>query len=227
MSMLALSGWGQPHDALNSVVPEAWHFNYASCRSADEALSALSRAGEGLGMVIGWSLGAQLALRAIAKAMLKPEKLVLIAPPYQFVANTLLPLGMKPDLHSKFYENYKSNPPRALAKAWELVVKNDIQQERVRGYIARQDKAAVLAHDWQAWLEELARFSCHSLSMDVLPPTLIVHGDKDVVIGIEQSRYFAQQLPQARLVEFSGCGHAPHWHAPERLAALIREHAHV
>lgn len=228
MRILSLSGWGQPHDALKNIVPDALHLDYAPCKDAEEALAVIAEAGRECDMVIGWSLGAQLALRAIAQGRIRPAKLVLIAPPYQFVENTKLPMGMKRDMHEKFYHNYKTNPERTLTKAWELIIKDDEQEDRVRAHLSQHDKQALIAHDWQLWLDELERFSCDTLPLDMIPSsTLIVHGNNDLIIGVEQSRYLKGKLPRAMLIEFLGCGHAPHWHDPDTLVSLIKEHADV
>jgi pimeloyl-[acyl-carrier protein] methyl ester esterase len=227
MSMLALSGWGQPHDALAAIAPGADHFEYASYENPAAALEALTHAAQGKDTIIGWSLGGQLAVRAIATGLIAPKRLVLIAAPFQFVASNEVPLGMKPDLHARFYENYTANPERTLKKAWELIVKDDRNEAEVRGYLSKQDSGAVLMQNWKAWLDVLEDFSCAGLDMSNFPPTLLLHGNKDVVISIEQSYHFKQTIAHARLVEFPDCGHAPHWHATDKVSELIHEHNHV
>ncbi len=227
MKQVALSGWGQSHDALASIATDAQHFSYAQYANAQDAMRELARAAHDADTLIGWSLGAQLIVRTVAAKMISPKKLVLIAPPFQFVASEALPLGMKPDLHAKFYENYKTNPQRTLTKAWELIVKDDSNEEQVRRLLEKQDKQQVLAQNWQHWLDELEDFSCIELDFSDFPETLLLHGDKDVVIGIEQSRHFAHVIAGAKLIEFPGCGHAPHWHNTSTVIGLIREHANV
>jgi pimeloyl-ACP methyl ester carboxylesterase len=54
------------------------------------------------------------------------------------------------------------------------------------------------------------------------PPTLIVHGDRDVVIPPANARALAGRWPGARVELFAGCGHALMAQEPQRIAELIR-----
>lgn len=223
MSVMTLSGWGQPHDSLASIAPEGTHVDYAHHRLED-ALAHIAQVGKDKQTVIGWSLGGQLAVRAIAAGLLRPQKLVLIAAPFQFVVSEEKKLGMKRDLYQKFRDNYARNPERTLSKAWELVLKDDAKHEPMRQQIAKHDPQTVLAKDWLYWLDALEGFSCEGLSFDAFPPTLIIHGEKDAVVEHEQHAHFAQKLPVARVLSLSECGHAPHWHAADAVREEIGRH---
>jgi pimeloyl-ACP methyl ester carboxylesterase len=227
MRVLTLSGWGQPHDALGVLAPGATHVDYARCAGVEEALAELAEEGRGHDVVIGWSLGGQLAVRAVAAGMLRPAALVLIAAPFRFVATPQQPIGMKRDLYDKFRANYARHSERTLEKAWELVVKDDGRAEQVRAHLGKQDRLAVLEKDWLGWFDRLDGFGCEELPMEHFPSTLLIHGERDVVVNVEQSRCFAAALPQARLEILSQCGHAPHWHDSEYVQRLIEEHGHV
>jgi class 3 adenylate cyclase len=41
-------------------------------------------------------------------------------------------------------------------------------------------------------------------------PTLVIHRTEDAAVGIEEGRYLAQHIPNARLAEFSGADHLPY-----------------
>ncbi|MDE3016341.1 MAG: alpha/beta fold hydrolase [Pseudomonadota bacterium] len=222
--ILTLSGWGQPHDALEAVAPGATHVNYAKHGSAEAALSAIADTGRGYDTVIGWSLGGQLAVRAVAAGMLAPKKLVLIAAPFQFVGGEA---GMGRDTYKKFRDNYAKNPARTLDKAWALIHQGDTRVGYIEKQLEAQDKNAVLRHDWLRWLEAMEDFSFSDIPLAGMPKTLLIHGGADVVVAPQQSRYFAKMLPQAELMMLPGAGHAPHWHDTEAVAAAIKEFARV
>ena len=97
MKTLALSGWGQPYDALKELLPDAKHMDYARYDTPEAALSAMADTAMGYKRIVGWSLGGQLAVRAIAAGLVMPEKLVLIATPFQFVEMGKHSLGMRRD----------------------------------------------------------------------------------------------------------------------------------
>ena len=59
----------------------------------------------------------------------------------------------------------------------------------------------------------------HILSA-ITVPTLIVHGTDDTVVPIEGSRYMAEQIPGARMIEVPGAGHLA---AGEVAVTLVRE----
>jgi pimeloyl-[acyl-carrier protein] methyl ester esterase len=219
---LCLSGWGQPHDALAVIAPDATHIDYAH-HAVEQALEAIAAAGHH-DRVIGWSLGGQLAVRAISHGIIKPKQLVLIAVPFQFVKNEALPLGMPRDTYDQFKQNYSTNPKRTLNKAWELISYGDVRDKYVREQLAKHDKNKVLQADWWRWLHDLEKFSCEGLTFDAFPPTLLIHGDKDAVVWTEQSERFAGLIDRSTLEIWPGCGHAPHWHDTDKLKKLIETH---
>lgn len=227
MNTATLSGWGQPHDALKSIAPNALHIDYARHSSVQAALLDIAAQTKDMDALIGWSLGGQLAVRAIVSGMIKPRFLVLIASAYQFVANGSTELGMERFTYEKFRDNYERDPKRTLNKAWELIAFDDIHASRVREQLSAQDKEVVLAKPWHQWLVALEDFSFEGADFSKLPPTLIIHGDNDVVVEIAQSERFVQDIEQAQLLSFTGCGHAPHWHNSHAVKQAIAEHFHV
>lgn len=227
MRTLALSGWGQPHDALAAVAPHATHFEYAHYTAVEEALSAIAAAASQHDRVVAWSLGAQLAMRAIGEGVMRPERLVLIGAPYQFVETPALRLGMKRDTFEKFRDNYRRNPSRTLDKGWELVVNGDRHEIAVRAKLHTFDKNRILRHDWLHWLNLLDGFTAEGLDFTKFPPTLLIHGENDAVVDSAQTDHLAKKLPQATPVVWPHCGHAPHWHDTSALIRLMGAHADV
>lgn len=227
MKMLALSGWGQPYDALASVLPEATHFAYAHHDTVDAALADLGHTGKGYETVVGWSLGGQLAARAIAEGLIAPKKLVLIAAPFQFVEIDSNGLGMGRETFAQFFHNFVHHPLRTLHKAWNLIHYDDRQAMLVQSMLGQFSMDAVLANDWLKWLSMIDGLSAEDLDFSRFPSTLLVHGANDVVVSPAQSEAYARCIPAARLEVWEGCGHAPHWHDTEKLRALIKEHIRV
>jgi 3-oxoadipate enol-lactonase len=71
---------------------------------------------------------------------------------------------------------------------------------------------AIAAHDTSARLPGLK------------PPTLVIHGTEDRVLGVANGRMIAPLIP-APLEILEGVGHMFWWEQPQRSAELIREHA--
>ena len=72
---------------------------------------------------------------------------------------------------------------------------------------------AIMPHDTSARLGSLA------------VPTLVVHGDEDRMIPVENGRMIAERVPGARLEILEGAGHMFWWERPERSAELVRRQA--
>ncbi len=227
MKILALSGWGQPHDALADIVPDATHFDYADYNSIDSALAGIAEEAKTHEAIIGWSLGGQLAVRAIAAGLMQPKKLVLIGVPFQFVRNDNLKMGMPRDQFDKFRDNYAKNAPRTLKKAWDLIVLGDKNLEYVKNRLENYNNAVVMEKNWLHWLDMLDGFSCNELDFANFPPSLLLHGEQDVVVSHSQSVEFTKIIPQTKFISFSDAGHAPHLHDTQSVKSHIEEYLNV
>lgn len=76
-----------------------------------------------------------------------------------------------------------------------------------------------------SFYEDMQHNNVHDKAEQITIPTLIVHGDADQVVKIEQSRKTHQLLPDSTLVEIEGAGHRfdqPE-DARERIHALFAE----
>lgn len=60
---------------------------------------------------------------------------------------------------------------------------------------------------------------------EITAPTIVVHGDTDLMLDVANGRAIARAIPGARLEILEGVGHMFWWEQPERSAALLREHA--
>lgn len=228
MKILTLSGWGQQHGTLADIVPkDAAHFDYADYTDIERALHGIADAARGCDVVVGWSLGGQLAVRAVAAGLMRPNKLVLIGVPFQFVHSDKHKIGMPRDTFSKFRNNYEKNPARTLSKAWDLIVLNDKNHEQVMVQLEKYDKAKMLKKDWLRWLDMLDGFSCRELDFSGFPPSLILQGAQDAVVGHTQAHEFAKMIPQAKHIILPDAGHAPHWHDPHLVRQHIEEYLRV
>lgn len=228
MKFLALSGWGQPHDTLADVIPEnSTHFDYTGYATIEEALAAIADSVKNHNVVIGWSLGGQLAVRAIAAGLMQPEKLILIGVPFQFVQSAELKIGMPRDKFDKFRDNYQKNPARTLAKAWELTALGDRRPKHIRAQFGRYDQQSMLQKDWLRWLDMLDGFSSSVLDFGKFPPSLIIHGMQDKVVDYTQAQEFMKRITGAKHIMLQDAGHAPHWHDTNLIKRHIGEYLDV
>jgi len=72
--------------------------------------------------------------------------------------------------------------------------------------------ARIRAHESEEW---------HGRIPEVKAPTLIVWGEEDTWISVEDARKFHRDLAGSRLVIFPECGHLPQEEMPERFAVAV------
>ena len=58
---------------------------------------------------------------------------------------------------------------------------------------------------------------------EIVPPTLILHGEADVIVPMTDARWLAERIPNSRLVVLPGAGHVPTMTRPREVAAAIDE----
>jgi pimeloyl-ACP methyl ester carboxylesterase len=54
-------------------------------------------------------------------------------------------------------------------------------------------------------------------------PTVVVHGEEDSFIPVENGRKIAELIPDAKYVELPGVGHLVPHEAPERISELLMD----
>lgn len=103
------------------------------------------------------------------------------------------------------------------------------QSEMSVRYLAKQD-AKLQRSDYPAYAHALAssiRLSLASYLIDRLPeihcPTLLVWGESDQVLPVEQAQLALTRLPNAELKTIPNCGHAPQLECPQGFLAATRQ----
>lgn len=84
---------------------------------------------------------------------------------------------------------------------------------------AVQESAKVPARVWRSALAGLMETDFSSEFTRIKLPTLIVWGDQDLFCSRKDQDFLATTIKGAKLLIYSGTGHAPHWEEPERFAA--------
>lgn len=220
MSILTLSGWTQPTDAIaRALAPNAATFDYSDYASAEASFEALEQYRD-VDAIIAWSLGGQLVLRAIAAGVLKPNHLTLIAAPYQFVRSSG---GMDPTTYEQFRTNYAADPARTKGRFHALLAKGDREMRRILPLLGHHHEVENTER-WLPWFDELGRVNLADLDLSNLPPTLVIHGENDAIVPVAQSELLTAHVPHITLERWDGVAHAPHLHDASRLQDAIVRH---
>ncbi|HZV83218.1 MAG TPA: alpha/beta fold hydrolase [Geobacteraceae bacterium] len=201
-------------------------FSYASCVA--DLVAFIDHLGLGKVVVVGWSMGAQIALQLTSRLRDRVAGLVLVGG---------TPLFCKE-------EGYGHGVPQAEARSMALRLRRSFNRtagEFYQGMFSPDDvmrtDISVMAKTVAgrlprlpvalAALEELVRTDLRGLLADIPVPVLLIHGGADRICLPGASRFMHEVLPDSRLQLFSGTGHAPFLTMPAEfnscLSAFARE----
>ncbi len=204
--------------------PPSEGFSLAGCAEAiADLFTQLDLQGA---VLLGWSLGAQIAVAASRLLADRLSALVLIGATPRFTRTAGYPHGL----------------PLAEAEGMALKVKRNIQRARdgfsarmfasgeletpAQAYQVQELLAAVPLPDTSAALQALTSLIDtdirESLSLIDIP-TLIVNGDQDDICLPGASGFMADRMPKAERFVFAGCGHAPFLTRPAEFNACVKD----
>ena len=225
--ILLVSGWGATDrmwDALRGELPHS-HVEVLAWNDALRDPSALpsrmaSRPGPWL--LVGWSLGAIVALEAAVECVLPLAGLVLIAGTARLCRDDGYP-GVDPREVRAMQSRLARAPERVLGDFAARLAAPDGDDAIRADYLdqAKQFSAADLA----LGLEALATRDLRRLVGKLAVRTLLVHGDADGIVPLDSARELAARIPGARLEILPRRGHALPLTVPGELAGLIRSFA--
>jgi pimeloyl-ACP methyl ester carboxylesterase len=206
--------------------------------SADDYAGALAPLAASLGplAIVGHSMGAQPAL-LLAARMPTVRSLVLIAPPAVRVDRIALPPRSLTELVSLPVAGLPATRLALLA----LKLRRPAAGARYRRTVADlatlevPEAAAVIRSVERAFrrtptatmaraLRSSARTDLRRDALRVPHPTLVLVGERDLIVHPGESQSLARALPDARLVRIPDCGHLPHLERPEVTVPEIVRH---
>ena len=215
---------GERHLTLAPALPG---YGTPTCEpyTPDRLADALARAAPAPCSVVGWSLG---ALVALAWALARPadvERLVLIAATPSFVQRSDWIHAMPGPELDVFARAIGASCEAGLVRFAALQALDDARARyvarRLRENVARcgpQERAAL-----DAGLDVLRKTDLRGRIAEVSQRVLLIHGGRDRITPVGAAEYLAEHLPRARLERIEEAAHAPFVsHAP-RVARSIAE----
>ncbi len=227
-SLVLLHGWG--------LTPAVWHALQAAlptqhcialhCRPPAGSLAdwadAISVEIPPGSVVLGWSLGAMLAMSLAARHPQRVAKLILIAATPRFVQSADWPHALDAATVSAFRQSFTAQPARTLSRFIALQAFGDEARSQVAAQLTAaladaQAEHAALAHGLRLLEESDLRSSLPSPSL----PCLLIHGQADALMPPAAAEWLAQRWPLSQQLILPAVGHAPHLSCPARLAQVI------
>jgi len=179
-------------------------------------------------MLLGWSLGGQVAMRAALDHPHKITRLVLLASTPKFVATADWERGMAMADLADFGAALLADPEATLLRFLSLQTRGMVGQKALLQQLRQTLLAAPVARG-EALASGLAILRDTDLRAE-LPrlkqPTLVLHGALDTLTPPAAGAWLAGTLPAAQHVEFDRAAHAPHLSHGEDVAAAIGRFAH-
>ncbi|KAF7599647.1 MAG: pimelyl-ACP methyl ester esterase [Candidatus Dactylopiibacterium carminicum] len=224
MNLLCLHGWGyggRLWQALVQALPD-WQIStpdldwrLGTLRLADD----LARQLKAPTWVLGWSLGAQLALRLAQRHPQVVSGLYLIAASPRFVAGTDWPHGLAEETVMAFRQQFSRMPERVKQRFLALQVLGDVQRAQLAPLL---ESGQVDADDpsLPTGLEDLLTTDLRPIARPLCPIHLL-HGAQDKLMPLAAARWLAERY-DAPLEVLADAGHAPLFSSPEQLAARLQ-----
>jgi len=173
--------------------------------------------------VIGWSLGALLALELARTRFEHVERLILLGATPRFVSASDWPHGLDAAVVASFTDGYISQPTQTLSRFLTLQTLGDASRRQ----LLPQLEAAAVPHTGSPLpaladgLKILTTSDLRPQLAEIRQPVHLIHGSNDALMPIEAARQLATALPRARLTVFEHCGHAPLLSRVDECAAVI------
>jgi pimeloyl-[acyl-carrier protein] methyl ester esterase len=174
-------------------------------------------------MILGWSLGGQVALEW---ARLRPERvgaLVLMSTTPSFVQRAHWPHAMAEATLRQFGDELRVAYRQTLQRFVTLQVQGSEHARDTLGSLrshlfARGEPSPQALRDS---LELLASSDLRSWISGILQPALVIAGDRDMLTPVAAARYLASALPHASLVVIPGAAHTPFLSHPQAVTAAL------
>lgn len=179
-------------------------------------------------ILLGWSLGGQVAMRAALDHPRRIARLILLASTPRFVATEDWPRGMGLADLEAFGAALLAEPEATLLRFLSLQTRGMPGQKTLLQQL-RQSLLAAPAADSAALAAGLAILRDSDLRSEVprlTQPTLVLHGALDTLTPAVAGAWLAETLPAAQHLELERAAHAPHLSHAEEVADAIGRFAH-
>lgn len=189
----------------------------------DATIDALSGQFSGPLVVCGWSMGGQIAMRWAMRDPQQVQRLVLVSSTPCFAAREDWPFGMPQDTLLQFAADLEQDHGATLRRFLGLQVRGT-EGERELLVVLRERLASRSEPDPDALrggLEILRDLDLRDELTEIKQPVLVIAGERDRLSLPQASRFLAQAIPNARLVEIGGAAHAPFLSHQEKFVAEL------
>jgi class 3 adenylate cyclase len=190
----------------------------------DDIRAVMDAVGSDAAVVMGESEGGPLALLFAAAHPERTRALVLQGAEVRERRDDDWPWG---ESSPEEFEAYAATLPRLWGQGNAILemapsVTEDPSVASIVAWMAKVQRNSATPAGWEAFSRMAFDIDVRDVVSSVRVPTLIIHAAGDRICHVENSRWLARNLPDARYVELDGSDHVP-WFNPEVTLAEIRE----
>jgi pimeloyl-[acyl-carrier protein] methyl ester esterase len=174
--------------------------------------------------LLGWSLGGQIAQRWAAREPDKVRRLILVTSTPCFSERDDWSFGMAREVLAKFAAELEQNHAATLRRFISLQMRSSENERELLGILREKlfsrgepDMGAL-----RAGLDILRDSDQRNGLPEIKQLTLVIAGERDKLTPPEASRFMAQVIPKASLVEIQGAAHAPFLSHPSIFIEHVR-----
>ena len=186
---------------------------YTAAQMAEDAVRVLDEAGVERAHVVGTSLGGMVAQELALGWPERVERLVL--------ASTTPGGAQAFPMPQRTVELMAAGA--SLREYVENALEPDPDPKLVDRILGHRERTAQPFEAWAAQAAAGAGFDAHDRLGALAAPTLVQHGDGDVVVDPRNAGLLADAIPDARVSIYAGCGHLFMWQEPDRFTRELEE----
>jgi pimeloyl-ACP methyl ester carboxylesterase len=186
---------------------------YTTAELAADSLQVLDEAGVEQAHVVGTSLGGMVAQELALAAPERVDRLVLVC---------TLPGGARSFPMPE--QTVRLMQERATLRDYVAnALDPDPRPELVERILEHRLATAQAYEPWAAQAAAGAGFDAYDRLASLTTPTLVIHGDGDVVVDPRNAELLGELLPDAQVKIYAGCGHLLMWQEPELFTRDLEE----
>jgi pimeloyl-[acyl-carrier protein] methyl ester esterase len=199
---------------------DATDFSYAACLSDIETL--LDYHGIEKVIIVGWSMGSQIAIKAYPLLQERIAGLVLVGGTPRFCSGLDYPCGLPLNEARGMGIRLKRDYRRSSGQFFNSMFTETEKKSLDLADIANRTVAPLPSlHVALTALQELTASDVRQLLPDIHIPVLLLHGAEDSICSPRAAEFMAYNLPNAALKTFPFAGHAPFMSAAEMFNAEV------
>ena len=169
-------------------------------------------------MLVGWSMGALIAIQVTHQLPHKVQGLLLVSGTSRFLTDSQLTLtepysgGIPAALIVRMKKRLIKNREQTITDFYKLMLSPQEEAQGLAGEII--GSALSRGRTWdlieaQAGLDFLAEADVRAELKRITCPTLLIHGEQDEICPIGGAEFIQRQIPCAQLISYPWVGHIP------------------